>query len=177
MHTHIYYLVVKLNYCQFSAIINVNICRMMFTILYEKEECLRPGAVGRRTGQWAGQAEGQATIRFVIYVYLLIEIWDSSLFFNYNLNRIIVQTGGCAELKCVMECPIRTELVTVGVCPSVWQKDDLLRPPRHLLQPLRGQQRGRGLLRARTHARRRGQVPPEAAAAGLYLYRVQQRPR
>ena len=50
-------------------------------------------------------------------------------------------------------------------------------PPRHLLQPLRGQQRGRGLLRARTHARRRGQVPPEAAAAGLYLYRVQQRPR
>ena len=41
---------------------------MIFTILYEKEECLRPGAVGRRTGQWAGQAEGLLVSREQEYV-------------------------------------------------------------------------------------------------------------
>ena len=44
-----------------SAIINVNICRMMFIILYDKEECMWPGGDAdhvRRTIERAGLAEG-----------------------------------------------------------------------------------------------------------------------
>ena len=52
-----------------SAIINVNICRMMFTIFYDK--CLRPGGDAdhvRRTIERAGLAEGLLVSREQEYV-------------------------------------------------------------------------------------------------------------